>query len=256
MHWVNTQLPHAGIRFSSLDFPGKSICQLLDSGIVSEELLAMAGFSVIDDYQPYSDLEDYESYVGNVGQKFPTQFLHKDNYGRPDLITLRYSGSDKPRAADTVIASDTDALFRRVIDYLHKTDSLTALQHVINTAVATDFIEQLRNDYSALGIDKVGSAVPLLQATGIHEDGPWRRQLFLYGGCLSGHTALAGLYDVLEAEGFLHRHRWQKNQVLIIDNKRMAHARQNRADIRECDADHELMKRMILQWEEGCVSSA
>ncbi len=225
MSFVNEKLPKPGIQFSSAAFGHPSIQELFHCGVITRDLLAQAGFIVIHDCHSGSPTE--QPSLANS-----TQFLHKDNGGVIDGITLRSRENGRSQA-DTVLACDDDCLLEATLSHLNRCDMIKDIRKL---SVADAVRWRCRGDIKR-AIELQGPVPGLYDNADDFYD----------------HPGLPALYTLLEKQHLLYSHQWQQNQLLVIDNKGMVHARANRESIEPPVRDKSPLLRAGFFWKPGDV---
>ncbi len=263
-----TRLAEApGQLLHSLEARRLHLPSIVSSGLLSRETLREKGFILVPEYD-LSQLPPDIAPRRQLGQSATatqgltseeidaenscTQMLHHDSKGKPiDVIALHYAGGTHRRGLSTVLATENDQLFSEVVHFLSQPSVLQRLDSRVKGVKSALGIQELREAVRTLDITELAQAVPSMDLEN-WEDLDWRTFLFNRGSTmLRGTPALDDLYAFLESADLLYRHEWKKNDLLIVDNAKMLHARAASAVHPNLpNANRTNITRQIFNWTE------
>lgn len=220
-------------QYSVLVFPGQDIT-------ITDQMRFARRFGelVVQDHVLPMTVEGHPECMAlhNNAQKPPgLNSWHTDNSGwlRPPLGTMLYARITPDLGGDTLFSNmytAYEALSRPMQELLL---GLSAV-HDVKKAFGADFAA-LQNTLRRTGIDPDAHfaryqpvAHPLVRT----HPGTGRRALYLSGPYVThidglsraeGHAILEFLYRHIETQEFIHRHRWQRNDLLLWDNRCVQH---------------------------------
>ena len=223
-----------------------SIESLLESGDVNRDMIEDFGFIVFDEYISSGDesglhtIPNHKMIDGVMQSAAGTQLLHHDGKGDQDVVLLIYSGRSGLRPADTYIGEHTPLIFEAFANFF-KSHSDGFVQKAKIPKVA----KELRDLLSQYPTSQAGSIAATSSFNGL----TWETFLFQgFGTSVLGNPLLQQFYREAEKAQLVHKHRWQQNQAVLIDNHRMLHARVLRDDLRDEDADITPVCRRLFKW--------
>lgn len=223
-----------------------SIESLFESGDINRDILQHFGFIVFDGHIPSGEesglhtIPNQKVIAGVMQSAEGTQLLHHDGKGDQDVVLLMYPGKSGLRPADTFIGAHTPLMFEAFVNF-YKRHSDFFIQHAKIPKVA----EELRDLLAQYPIAQAGSMAAASSFNGLS----WGEFLFQgFGTSVLGNPLLQQFYREAEDAQLVYRHRWQKNQAVLIDNQRMLHARVLRDDLKAEEADPTPICRRLFKW--------
>ena len=160
---------------------------------------------------------------------------------------LMYSGKSGLRPADTFIGEHTPLMFSAFANFFKNSSDC-----FVQKAKIPKVAEELRDLLSQYPISQAGGIAATSSFNGLS----WETFLFQgFGTSVLGNPLLQQFYREAEDAQLVHRHRWQQNQAVLIDNQRMLHARVVRDDLTAEDADPTPICRRIFKWSENQLVS-